>query len=617
MSGWGSGTLNGFGGTAGLPITNDAFQSTTDGSDFYFICLNDDVSQLVFATYFGGSAMYAREHVDGGTSRFDRKGKIYQAICAGCGGQSSFPATPNAWSTTNGSSNCNLAVVKIDFGLPVVVADFSIPNIICAPLELTFENHSQIIDTATTTYFWNFGDGTTSTLAEPVHLYTQTGIYQITLVVSDYGSCNFMDSLTKSLLVMANTTDTLPTLSLCYGDFVQIGVAPNVDVDYQWLPDSTLSSTDISNPIASPLQATTYILIASTPECTDTLIQRVEVYYVHINTINDTTICYGDTAFLHVSPDPASLDTLLEWSLSPDFSNPFALNQWDIAVSPATTTTYYVRISGHGCSSAGSVTVYVDKVTVSDLPELILCFEDSVCLSVSHNGGENCQYHWSVAGVGEYEEAAPCVSPESSTIYSVTVTNSRGCTASATGNIIRQTGTFPIPLTAWCDVCSIWQHNSTTIYATDYGEYYTYQWSPATNMSNPDKPTTQVSPMESTLYTIVVTDSFGCTKAAEVYVKVDSITCGEPFVYIPNAFSPNGDGNNDVLYVRSHILTDFYFAIYNRWGEKVFETTQQSVGWDGTYKGKPCQQGVYDYYFKGTCLDEERVKMKGNITLIR
>jgi len=155
MSGWGSSALNGFGGTSGLPITSDAFQSLTDGNDYYFICLSDDASALVYGSFFGGSAMYAQEHVDGGTSRFDRKGKIYQAVCAGCGGQSSFPTTNGAYATQNGSTNCNLGVIKMDFGLPIVVADFVMPNTICAPYDLSFVNNSQTIGSSTS-YFWNY-----------------------------------------------------------------------------------------------------------------------------------------------------------------------------------------------------------------------------------------------------------------------------------------------------------------------------------------------------------------------------------------------------------------------------------------------------------------------------
>ena len=90
-----------------------------------------------------------------------------------------------------------------------------------------------------------------------------------------------------------------------------------------------------------------------------------------------------------------------------------------------------------------------------------------------------------------------------------------------------------------------------------------------------------------------------------------------PFVFIPNSFTPNGDGVNDILYVRSGILDECYFVVYNRWGEKVFQTYDNTIGWDGTFKKKTCQTGVYDYYFKGKCKDGDELEMKGNVTLIR
>ena len=74
---------------------------------------------------------------------------------------------------------------------------------------------------------------------------------------------------------------------------------------------------------------------------------------------------------------------------------------------------------------------------------------------------------------------------------------------------------------------------------------------------------------------------------------------------------------NDILYVRSDILDEMYFVVYNRWGEKLFETVQQEIGWDGTFKKKDCQTGVYDYYFKGKCKDGDELELKGNVTLIR
>lgn len=120
ISGWGAVNLGGFrgGGTTGMPLTPDALQKKTDGADFYVAVFSKNLRELLFGTYFGGQGninVESDEHVDGGTSRFDKKGIIYQSVCGGCGGQSLFPTTTDAWSRTNNSSNCNNAIFKIDF----------------------------------------------------------------------------------------------------------------------------------------------------------------------------------------------------------------------------------------------------------------------------------------------------------------------------------------------------------------------------------------------------------------------------------------------------------------------------------------------------------------------
>jgi gliding motility-associated-like protein len=95
------------------------------------------------------------------------------------------------------------------------------------------------------------------------------------------------------------------------------------------------------------------------------------------------------------------------------------------------------------------------------------------------------------------------------------------------------------------------------------------------------------------------------------------VFCDEPFIFVPNAFTPNNDGNNDILYLYTLYADDIYFAIFNRWGEKVFETKNRTVGWDGTYKGREVDPGVFDYYLEVRCYNQKQFKKKGNITLIR
>ncbi|HEY4798139.1 MAG TPA: gliding motility-associated C-terminal domain-containing protein, partial [Bacteroidia bacterium] len=113
--------------------------------------------------------------------------------------------------------------------------------------------------------------------------------------------------------------------------------------------------------------------------------------------------------------------------------------------------------------------------------------------------------------------------------------------------------------------------------------------------------------------TLTTSNSIGCPNTKDTVVIVP------PFsqLYIPTSFTPNGDGNNDIYYVFGKCLTDMTFRIYDRWGEKIFETTDVNTGWDGMYKGEKENAGVFIYSFEGTLTTGEKVNQKGNITLIR
>lgn len=198
LSGWGGQTNAGYlgGNTIGMPITPNAAQSSSDGSDLYFAVFGPNASALKYATYFGGTV--SREHVDGGTSRFDPRGNIYQAICAGCGGHSDFPTTPGAWSSTNNSvaptSNCNMAVVKINFETSITADAIVDPAIAidtnCNTLTVALKNLSKNANF----YAWDFGNGQTSNVMNPIVTYTGLGTYTIKLVAMDT-VCDIKDSI--------------------------------------------------------------------------------------------------------------------------------------------------------------------------------------------------------------------------------------------------------------------------------------------------------------------------------------------------------------------------------------------------------------------------------------
>ncbi|GAB3830811.1 DUF7948 domain-containing protein [Hymenobacter jeollabukensis] len=206
ICGWG-GDINGgsYGNedTRGLITTSNAIQRTTDGNDFYLMQLAPYATTLEYATYFGGSG---EEHVDGGTSRFDRRGFVYQAVCGGCGGSSSFPIPPGAgsYSTRNGASNCNNAAFKIDFGMNVAVAG---PN-----QSVCVDAGSMRLGGSPAGGTWA-GTGVTGSVAAGYTFAPGTaavGTHQLTYTVASTGTCVTTSTLNMTVLPITPVTFALP-----------------------------------------------------------------------------------------------------------------------------------------------------------------------------------------------------------------------------------------------------------------------------------------------------------------------------------------------------------------------------------------------------------------------
>ena len=208
FSGWGSNVDPDLhpGSTLNMPFTADAVQKETDGEDFYIIVFGRDAKDLLYATYFGGDS--TGDHVDGGTSRFDRKGVVYQSVCSSCPeqgrrGYQDFPTTSGAVYTKNPSVRCSNASFKIDLQIKsAVIADFIVtPAIGCGPLNAQFINKSLLGGT----FYWDFGDGDTSTLINPKHVYQNPGKYIATLIVIDSNTCNVSSIYKREITVLAQS----------------------------------------------------------------------------------------------------------------------------------------------------------------------------------------------------------------------------------------------------------------------------------------------------------------------------------------------------------------------------------------------------------------------------
>ncbi|MEO1253777.1 MAG: PKD domain-containing protein, partial [Bacteroidota bacterium] len=278
LSGWGGVTnerntpTTNVGNTFNLPITPDALNPSTDGSDFYLMVLSADGSELLYATYYG-STNNGGDHVDGGTSRFDKRGIVYQATCS-CGGSvDDFPTTLGAWSTINngvnaaGDERCNNAAFKFDLATlkaRFITSEEDGGNIGiergCVPLDILFTNTSTGGEEA----FWDFGNGITSNEEDSLLVrYETPGVYPVTLIVRDENTCSVEDTFISTIQVFDEEVTISDNVRICEGSSAQIFAEGGVS--YRWSPEVGLDNTSISNPIASPATGTTYEVEITTP----------------------------------------------------------------------------------------------------------------------------------------------------------------------------------------------------------------------------------------------------------------------------------------------------------------------------------------------------------------
>lgn len=534
ISGWGANILQATP-LSGMPVTPNAFQATApNGFDFYLAVLDRDFDGLLYGSYIGGNQ--SQEHVDGGTSRFDKNGVVYQSVCGGCGANSDFPTSPGAWSSSNLSNNCNNLIFKFDFDL-IPEAQFSTSDLLgCADYEVTFQNTSPPSDS----YLWDFGNGdTTSVVYNPVVIYTQPGTYHVTLTVTD------------SVCLLTDTAE------------ITIVVTPQLQLQVS-------SDTILCTP-----QPLTF-----------------------------TANSYGSATTFIWSDDPLFSDTLNT-----------SISDSTLTITPGGTTTYYVQVSNPGCTMTDSVTVFfVDGALVISGDQQLCIGETSTLTASISIPGVTFNYSWEPQAIltPTGQDNVVTAQPVQDTWVVVTAAGSNGCFDQ--DSILLEVGNLGAPVTATAFPEVVLPGETSTLTALPPG--FSYSWSPVTGLSNPTGQITQATVNETTTYTVTVTDGI-CSQSSSVTVKVLDVACKEPFLYVPNAFSPNGDNENDVLYVRSAIATEILFRVFDRWGEMIFETRSLNEGWDGTFRGKLVDPDTYDYYLEAICTGGEQSIIKGNITLIR
>jgi gliding motility-associated-like protein len=614
LAGWGGSTNTSSNpntdNVTGMETTPGAYQTTTNGSDFYFMVLEADASELVYASFFGGAT--SNEHVDGGTSRFDRKGIMYQSVCAGCGSNDDFPIFPaDAWSPTNNSSNCNNGVFKFDFELPLVAADFLVPPVACMNGPVAFTNTS----TNGLTFFWDFGDDQTSNIPEPFHQYTETGTYIIMLVVNNPGTCNFTDTLYKEIEIVMPSVSTLESEQVCSDNVIQLGPEDsNTNYEYTWFPSLYLSDINDPNPTFTPGISTDYYCLVEHGGCVDTIYQSVLVTALELTVPEDTTLCLSGTVVLNANYSPLAGDLI--WSDESDFGN--VLNDGpddsDIEVVITEPTTFYAQLEVNGCVVEASVTINLVSFQTMIGGDFAACDGDTVNIFVL-DPNPDFVYQWAPANLIVSGQNTPNVevAVEGPTVIEVTSVTPFNC--SFTDEVLISISTLdPSAVNASVNPDLIIDGMTVQLDASPDG--FEYTWTPTNGVSSPNVQSPTASPSQTTTYCVTISDD-ECAYEDCVTVRVEDFVCGPPTIYIPNAFTPNTDDKNEKLYVRGNFITELYFVVYDRWGEKVFETKDINKGWDGTFKGKIVDPDVYVYYLEATCDGGLQYFDKGNITVIR
>jgi gliding motility-associated-like protein len=694
ISGWGANILQSVP-LSGMPISANAFQNTTTGFDFYLMVLQNNMTGLLYGSYLGGSL--AHEHVDGGTSRFDKNGVVYQSVCGGCGGHSDFPTSNGAWSNTNNSANCNNLVFKFDFEL-IPTAEFSSSVVQgCEDLTVNFQNTSTQWDS----YLWDFGNGdTTSVIYNPIITYTNPGTYEVNLFVTD-SVCLITDTAQIQIQVLDAIQLVLnDTISLCssapyllsaqtFGTATQFiwSTQPTLNPVLNSPQDSSITVTQngwyycqASNGLCNqfdsvfvefdvPLQA--LFSVSDTMGCAPLSIQiqngsttttsftwnfgngqqnsstfepTVQYTQPGIYTIQlaiSDSVCQGSATYnLQINVGPSlevsapsnillcnSTDTTLIptitgipnavlWSSNNNFSDTLNLNgNPNLELTDPQNAWYYVQAANAYCSAVDSVLLTIAaQDLVVEVPTLT-CAGAPFVASIFPN--PNFQLiTWAPSSIIQSGQGQPSVSialtlPQY--VY-VAVQTAQNCQLQDSV-FVNLSALNPLSVVASANPNVILPNTSTQLQGQPTGPY-TYAWTPSNPLSSNTAQNPSALLSETTLFTLTVSDGL-CTGSDTVLVKVYDSICQEPFVYVPNAFSPNHDGYNDKLYVRGQYIHDFVFRVYDRWGELVWETTQLSAGWDGTFRGKLLDPDVYDYYLQVTCTGGLENIIKGNVTLIR
>ncbi|MCS6916113.1 MAG: gliding motility-associated C-terminal domain-containing protein [Chitinophagales bacterium] len=502
------------------------------------------------------------------------------------------PAATTTYTLTASLSGCS-------FSDQLTVTVTNLPPVDAGPplLNVCLGDTAQLTATGASFYLWTPGAYLSNpNSAAPLAFPVDTTWYYVT--GTDVSGCQNTDSILVIVLPLPQPY-IFADSSLCAGDTIVMYATGGLY--YSWQPAGSLNMPLNFSTLAFPVQTTTYtVTVMDFKGCLNTATHKVSVYPKPLAiATGPPLVCAGQPAQLM-----ASGGLYYTWQPSAGLNNAYISNPVATVYS---NTTYTVTVSNeYFCSDTAQVHLQLHPpLQASVCSDTAICQGDSAQLWAV--GGQQYLW-WPSESLSATQVPDPAASPNMTTTYQVVVSDLCAADTLAVTVVVQ-----PPPLVnAGPDLQAI---AGTPIHLQAVASPGSYSWSPHDVLSCADCLNPEATLLETTVFTLTVTDSLGCTASDTVTVTVG---CDEHIIFVPNVFTPNGNGQNDVLYVRSTGLDDLiYFRVYDRWGKRIFETGSIGKGWDGRYNGTDMPAGTYLYEWQARCLNGEVLHRFGNVTLLR
>jgi large repetitive protein len=463
---------------------------------------------------------------------------------------------------------------------------------------------------------WNFGDGNQATGFAVSHSYTSSGVYTVQMIVVGNSGC--ADTVNKQINVVVYNNPT-PVISApasaCAGS--PLNFSANVQSNdpvttLQWIFSNGVNSnsSNFSYTFSTPGLYTIHLIAGTINGCFDTATHQLEIYpKPNVIASPSMTLCRGSSAQLNATGATTWQWTPLQGLSCYTCPSPIA--------SPLQTVPYIVEGKNQfGCADQDTVVITViQPFTMSVSPDKKICIGSSTALLAS--GATN--YQWSPsAGLSNTNVSNPIASPTTTTTYRVVGYDGFNCFTD-TAFVTVGVGQYPVVnLGPDLLLSSGTLHPLTS--TIQHGLIVQWQWSPSTDLSCTNCPLPTAYIRKDISYQVKVTNDYGCAGSDTVNIKV---FCESSQVFIPNAFTPDGDGINDILMVRGKgIAMVKSFRIFNRWGQVVFEKSSfapndPSFGWNGKINGIVPGPDVFVYTAEVICDNGNSFIYKGNVSLLK